>query len=62
MPVFSLDKIEENDQNDQPIRPLVPKCPNCGTIISCGCQWVDASNGQKVCESCVSEYEKSINS
>lgn len=36
------------------------KCQNCGTEITCKCQIQTASNGITVCNSCISQYERSI--
>ena len=35
-------------------------CPNCGSQITCGCQDRTASNGVKVCSTCVSLYEQQL--
>lgn len=35
-------------------------CPNCGNAISCGCQLRTASNGKKVCATCISLYEQQL--
>ena len=36
------------------------KCSNCNTQLSCGCQVRTASNGTKVCSSCLNNYENLI--
>ena len=36
------------------------KCTNCGTALSCGCQVRTASNGTRVCTSCVTSYEQTL--
>jgi len=33
------------------------KCPNCGNQITCSCQIRVASNGNKVCSNCITQYE-----
>ena len=35
-------------------------CPNCNSTLSCGCQIKTASDGKKVCNNCITNYEKSI--
>jgi transcription elongation factor Elf1 len=35
-------------------------CPNCGTQLSCGCQVRTASNGTRVCTSCMARYEEQL--
>lgn len=35
-------------------------CPNCNSQITCGCQVRVASNGTKVCSSCITNYEKTL--
>lgn len=35
-------------------------CPNCGNAITCGCQERTASNGTRVCASCINSYEQQI--
>lgn len=35
-------------------------CQNCGTQITCGCQERVASNGTKVCASCITAYEQQL--
>ena len=35
-------------------------CQNCGSNITCGCQERVASNGKKVCSSCLSTYEQNL--
>lgn len=35
-------------------------CLNCKTKITCGCQKRTASNGQKVCSSCLANYETKL--
>ena len=35
-------------------------CPNCGSQITCGCQDRTASNGAKVCSTCVALYEQQL--
>ena len=35
-------------------------CTNCGSQITCGCQDRTASNGAKVCSSCVALYEQQL--
>lgn len=35
-------------------------CPNCGSQITCGCQDRVASNGAKVCSTCVALYEQQL--
>ena len=39
---------------------MKPTCPNCGTMITCGCQIRTASDGNKVCNSCITSYEIKI--
>jgi len=36
------------------------KCPSCGTQLSCGCQLRTASNGTKVCSTCITNYEQQL--
>lgn len=36
------------------------KCPNCGAQLSCGCQVRSASNGTRVCTSCMTSYEQQL--
>lgn len=38
----------------------MPTCPNCGTVISCGCQRVVASDGAEVCDECADGYENAL--
>jgi len=40
--------------------PALPSCRNCGTVITCGCQKVTASDGREVCDDCVERYEQSL--
>lgn len=40
--------------------PPIQSCQNCGTVISCGCQRVRATDGREVCDECVQSYEGSI--
>ena len=35
-------------------------CPNCNKKLTCGCQSRIASDGKKVCTSCLSSYEANI--
>lgn len=35
-------------------------CQNCGSQITCGCQEKVASNGKKVCSSCITSYEQNL--
>jgi hypothetical protein len=35
-------------------------CTNCGTQITCGCQDRIASNGSKVCSTCLALYEQQL--
>lgn len=35
-------------------------CNNCGAQITCGCQVRTASNGTKVCSTCVGTYESNL--
>lgn len=35
-------------------------CSNCGAQLSCGCQVRTASNGVKVCSTCVGTYETNL--
>jgi NMD protein affecting ribosome stability and mRNA decay len=35
-------------------------CTNCGSQITCGCQDRVASNGAKVCSSCLVSYEQNL--
>lgn len=35
-------------------------CTNCGSTITCGCQDRIASDGKKVCGSCLASYEAKI--
>jgi hypothetical protein len=35
-------------------------CTNCGNTITCGCQDRIASNGTRVCSSCLAAYEQKI--
>jgi len=39
---------------------MKPTCLNCGATITCGCQIRTASDGKKVCSSCVVNYETFI--
>ena len=36
------------------------KCPHCGAAMSCSCQLRTASDGTKVCNTCVSQYEEDL--
>lgn len=36
-------------------------CSNCGAQHSCGCQVRTASNGARVCTTCVATYEARLN-
>jgi hypothetical protein len=35
-------------------------CTNCGKEITCGCQDRTASNGTRVCSSCLAFYEQML--
>lgn len=35
-------------------------CPNCGAHITCGCQERIASNGAKICNNCIANYENML--
>jgi hypothetical protein len=35
-------------------------CPNCKTTLSCGCQIRTASNGARVCATCITSYENML--
>lgn len=35
-------------------------CPNCKRSLSCGCQRATAKNGAVVCNSCVAQYNASL--
>lgn len=35
-------------------------CPNCKTALSCGCQKRTASNGTRVCSTCLAGYELNL--
>jgi hypothetical protein len=35
-------------------------CTNCGSQITCGCQDRVATNGVKVCASCIVTYEQQL--
>jgi hypothetical protein len=35
-------------------------CTNCGSQITCGCQDRIASDGVKVCASCIASYEQEL--
>lgn len=37
------------------------KCTNCGTTFGCSCKKRQASNGTACCQSCITEYENSLN-
>lgn len=37
------------------------KCPNCGAPVSCTCKLRTASDGKKVCTSCIIKYEADLN-
>lgn len=62
MPVFDLTPLDNNEINQNVIiQPSTPNsCPNCNTIITCGCQWVIASDGRKVCDECQDAYEQTL--
>jgi len=63
MPVFKLTPVENHIQPQQNviIEPTTPNsCPNCNTIITCGCQWMQASDGRRVCDECYDEYESKL--
>ncbi len=63
MPIFELTPLDESGipQQDPIVQPKIPQsCPNCNTIITCGCQWVIASDGQKVCDECQDAYEQKL--
>lgn len=36
------------------------KCPRCNTQLSCGCQIKSASDGTRVCNSCITNYEQQL--
>lgn len=36
------------------------QCTNCGNQITCGCQVRIASNGTRVCSSCIASYEQKL--
>jgi hypothetical protein len=56
MNVFQLKKTEDSNDIKQ------KTCTNCSTIITCGCQWVEASDGTRVCDECLVSYEEKLNS
>lgn len=35
-------------------------CPNCGTQLGCSCQLRTASDGKKVCSTCITAYENKL--
>lgn len=35
-------------------------CSNCGAQVTCGCQVRTASNGTRVCSTCVATYEANL--
>lgn len=35
-------------------------CSNCNAKLSCGCQQRVASDGRKVCSSCITNYENKL--
>lgn len=35
-------------------------CSNCNAKLSCGCQQRVASDGKKVCSSCITKYETAL--
>lgn len=37
------------------------QCNNCASPITCGCQVRVASNGSRVCSSCIASYEQKLN-
>lgn len=39
---------------------MATTCPNCKTRLSCGCQTRKASDGAKVCTTCIGKYEASL--
>ena len=45
-----------------PLKPtnMATTCPNCKTRLSCGCQSRKASNGAKVCSTCIGKYEANL--
>lgn len=34
-------------------------CPNCNRYLTCSCKLRTASDGKKVCDSCLKSYENS---
>ncbi len=61
MHVFNLTKIEDL----QPVNTEIPQqntCPNCNSVISCGCQRVQATDGNIVCNDCILSYEDRLKS
>lgn len=64
MPTFNLTQISDvTQQNPVIVQPMTPNsCKNCGTILTCGCQRLIASDGTEVCDDCVTKYEEGLNS
>lgn len=38
------------------------ECPNCKSKLSCSCKLRTASDGKKVCTSCITTYEQNLKS
>jgi hypothetical protein len=45
-----------------PLKPInmATTCPNCKTRLSCGCQMRKATDGNKVCTTCIGKYEAKL--
>lgn len=60
MNLHNLEKVSDNI-----VPPTIPPqnlCKQCGTILSCGCQRLLASDGTEVCDECITSYEDRLNS
>jgi hypothetical protein len=58
-PVIVDVPLPPNMKIDGPVAKL-PTCENCGTVITCGCQRVTATDGKEVCDDCVEKYQQSL--
>ena len=61
MNLHNLEKVGEIQEQQMPPRPM-NVCKQCGTVLSCGCQKLIASDGTEVCDECISAYEEKLNS
>lgn len=59
MNLHYLTKLSEVETTINPEK-TPNSCKNCGTVITCGCQRLVASDGVEVCDECVTLYEEKL--